>query len=96
MDSRPLVLGNGVHGSVAQGAITHHHVIAQHAIKLGAEFFNSCTGLGILLVGAQLHGIALEYIEGIAEHEQLGFRVDGGPLIAGGHPGRTNLNLEVF
>src|SRR6185295_13013762 len=79
---RPFGGGDAVDAGVAQGAVGHDAVVAQNAVELGAETLDAAPALLIEDVRAELHGDAVERLEGVGEQQQLALGVEVGALHA--------------
>ena len=71
------------------------HVIAKDAFLDCADALDGISGTAIHGIGFQLHAHALERLEGVAEHQELGFGVDGRALEIAGDPGGTDFDAVV-
>jgi len=60
--------------------IGHDTVVAQDAFQPGAQPLDGAAGLLVQFVGLQLHALAAQPLEGMAQHQVLGLGVDEGPL----------------
>ena len=80
LDSRPFGGDDRIDGGIADGAIGHHNMRAQDAIKSGAEPFDRAPALVIDHMGAEFNGPAVQIFKGVAQQQQFAFRVQSGFL----------------
>ena len=65
LDSRPFSGDDRIDGGIADGAIGHHHMCAQDAVKFGAKSFDRPPALLIHHMGAEFNGSAVQVFKGV-------------------------------
>src|SRR5262245_44181530 len=73
---RPFARDDAVDARVAQRAVACALVTAQDAVELGADALDGATARGVEEMCPELHGDAVERLEGMLEQHQLALRIE--------------------
>src|SRR6266446_6816467 len=92
---RPFAGDDTVNHGVAQGPVWRDLMVAQNAIKLGAEPLDAAPALVVEKMRAELDRDAIELFERMREQQQLALGVESAALHALGKPGRPDLDAPV-
>ena len=65
LDIRPFSGDDRIDGGIADGAIGHHHMCAQYAVKFGAKSFDRPPALLIHHMSAEFNGSAVQVFKGV-------------------------------
>src|SRR5258708_3978518 len=74
---RPFAGDNAEHHGIAQRAVRRDRVVAQNAVLLGTQTFDTAAALLIEEMRAELDRNAIELLEGMRQQQQFALRVDG-------------------
>src|SRR4051812_1901958 len=92
---RPLVVDDRVVRAVARRAAGQDHVLAEDALELGAQRDQGAARALVARVGLELHAAGAERLEGVAQQQQLGLRVDPRPPHGRRVPRVSDLEAQV-
>ncbi len=92
---RPFDVQNRVHHGVPPRPVRHQLMAAQNPVELRAEPLDRRAAGEIEEVSAEFHCHTVQYIECVAEHQQLGLRVDAAAPRRGAVPGVADLESAV-
>src|SRR5215211_8424496 len=92
---RPFVIDDAVVGRVAMLVSAHYHVLAEDAFEPRGERRKCRAGALVARVGLELDPHAMEPLEGVLQHEQLGLDVRARPPARRSEPGPADLQAAV-